>query len=64
MMIKERGHSMSKGYWKLIEEGDGWDSHYDIYEWYEVDEEGYEIATGRTMRKPSKWNAESSYNHW
>ena len=30
----------------------------------EVDEEGYEIATGRTMRKPSKWNAESSYNHW
>ena len=57
-------HVMSKGYWKLIEEGDEWDSYYDIYEWFEVDESGYEIATGRTMRKPSKWNGESRYNRW
>ena len=55
---------MKKGYWKLISEGDGWDSHYDIYEWYEVDEEGKEYPTGETSKKPSKLNTWSPYNKW
>lgn len=55
---------MANGYWKLVDEGDGWDNHYDTYEWYERDEDGDYVPTGETSKRPSKWNTDSPYNRW
>ncbi len=51
---------MAKGYWKLVEEADGWDTHKDKYEWIEeVDEE--DDWGEKTGRKVEKETGEYSY---
>jgi hypothetical protein len=65
---------MAKGYWKLIEEADGWDTHYDKYVWMEeVDEVNrWGDPTGRKTyketkrydRRPPSWADEDRYTAW
>ena len=60
---------MGKGYWKLVDEADGWDIHKDKYEWIEEVEEGddddysskhtVERPTGRYSYVTPKWIKES-----
>lgn len=58
---------MSRGYWKLVEEADGWDIQQDKYEWVEEGEETdrygrtktVEKGTGRYSYKTPKWIKET-----
>lgn len=48
---------MKKGYWKLIDKADGWDTLYDTEAWVEVDENGKEHITSKTRRSYNSYYA-------
>jgi hypothetical protein len=77
---KKRMMFMSKGYWKLIDEADGWDTHHNTYVWMEeVDEtDRYGNPTGRktyqetndysrsrpSWQNGSSWEKNSPWSRW
>jgi hypothetical protein len=77
---RKRMMFMSKGYWKLIDEADGWDTHYNTYVWMEeIDEtDRYGNATGRKTYQETKdysrsrpdwqngprWEKNSPWSRW